>query len=49
VIVQDEATSVVWEMAGLVAKAGFADAVLPIGDIAGELTRRTARATAGAA
>ena len=49
VIVQDEASSVVWEMAGLVAKAGLADAVLPIGDIASELTRRTARATAGAA
>ena len=46
VVVQDEATSVVWEMAGLVAKAGLADAVLPLGDIASELTRRTARATA---
>jgi len=46
VIVQDEATSVVWEMAGLVAKAGLADAVMPLGDIASELTRRTARAGA---
>jgi two-component system, chemotaxis family, protein-glutamate methylesterase/glutaminase len=46
VIVQDEPTSVVWEMAGLVAKAGLADAVMPLGDIASELTRRTARATA---
>lgn len=46
VLVQDEGTSVVWEMAGLVAKAGLADAVLPLGDIAGELTRRVARATA---
>jgi len=44
VLVQDEATSVVWEMAGLVAAAGLADAVLPIGDIANELRRRTARA-----
>jgi len=43
VIVQDEATSVVWEMAGLVAKAGLADAVMPLVEIAGELTRRTAR------
>ena len=43
VIVQDEATSVVWEMAGLVAKAGLADAVLPLSDLAGELVRRTAR------
>jgi len=46
VIVQDEATSVVWEMAGLVARAGLADAVLPLNDLAGELTRRTARASA---
>jgi two-component system chemotaxis response regulator CheB len=46
VIVQDEATSVVWEMAGLVAKAGLADAVMPLADIAGELTRRTARTQA---
>ena len=46
VIVQDEATSVVWEMAGLVAKAGLADAVLPLGDIASELTRRTAHPAA---
>jgi two-component system chemotaxis response regulator CheB len=48
VIVQDEATSVVWEMAGLVARAGLADAVLPLGDIAGELVRRTARTAAAA-
>ena len=46
VLVQDEATSVVWEMPGLVARAGLADAVLPLGEIAGELVRRTARATA---
>ena len=46
VLVQDEATSVVWEMAGLVARAGLADAVLPLGEIAAELTRRTSRAAA---
>ena len=46
VLVQDEATSVVWEIAGLVARAGLADAVLPLGAIAGELTRRTARSAA---
>ena len=46
VLVQDEATSVVWEMAGLVARAGLADAVLPLGEIAGELTRRTTRVAA---
>jgi two-component system chemotaxis response regulator CheB len=43
VLAQDEATSVVWEMPGLVAKAGLADAVLPLGDLAAELVRRTAR------
>ena len=42
-LVQDEATSVVWEMPGLVAAAGLADAVLPVGEIANELQRRTAR------
>jgi two-component system chemotaxis response regulator CheB len=47
VLAQDEATSVVWEMAGLVVNAGFADAVLPLGQIAGELQRRTERAGAG--
>ncbi len=43
VIVQDEATSVVWEMPGRVANAGIADAVLPLGAVAAELMRRTAR------
>jgi two-component system, chemotaxis family, protein-glutamate methylesterase/glutaminase len=43
VVVQDEASSVVWEMAGRVAQAGLADAMLPIGAMAGELVRRTAR------
>jgi two-component system chemotaxis response regulator CheB len=43
VLAQDEATSVVWEMPGLVARAGLADAVLALGDIPGELVRRTAR------
>jgi len=46
VLVQDEATSVVWEMPGLVARAGLADAVLPLTAIASELTRRTTRSTA---
>jgi two-component system chemotaxis response regulator CheB len=49
VLVQDEATSVVWEMPGLVARAGLADAVLPLGEIAAELMRRTTRATVSAA
>ena len=47
VLVQDEATSVVWEMAGRVARAGLADAVLPIGDVAAELVRRTTRKRPG--
>lgn len=42
VLVQDEATSVVWEMPGLVAAGGLADAVLPLSAIAGELRRRVA-------
>ena len=42
VVVQDEATSVVWEMPGLVASGGLADAVLPLNAIAGELLRRVA-------
>jgi len=46
VLAQDEATSVVWEMAGLVVNAGLADAVLPLGQIAGELQKRTERAGA---
>lgn len=40
VLAQDEATSVVWETPGLVVRAGLADAVLPLRDIAGELRRR---------
>jgi two-component system chemotaxis response regulator CheB len=47
VLVQDEASSVVWEMPGLVAGAGLADAVLPLREIAGELRRRTERTHAG--
>ena len=45
VIVQDEATSVVWEMAGSVHRAGLADAALPLTDIGQELLRRTRCAT----
>jgi two-component system chemotaxis response regulator CheB len=42
VVVQDEATSVVWGMPGAVAKAGLADKVLPLSMIAGEIERRVA-------
>ena len=48
VIAQDEATSTVWEMPGRVVEAGLADAVLPIGDMAAEIVRRTARSVARA-
>jgi two-component system chemotaxis response regulator CheB len=43
VIVQDEASSVVWGMPGFVAKAGLADSVLPVTEIAGEIVRRVNR------
>lgn len=38
IIVQDEASSVVWGMPGAVATAGIAHEVLPLEDIAGKLT-----------
>jgi two-component system chemotaxis response regulator CheB len=40
VIVQDEATSVVWGMPGQVAAAGQADAVFPLEDLAAEIEKR---------
>ena len=40
VIVQDEASSVVWGMPGAVARAGLADAVVPLDGIAAEIERR---------
>ena len=43
VIVQDEASSVVWGMPGFVAKAGLADRVLPLAGIADEIMRRVNR------
>jgi two-component system, chemotaxis family, protein-glutamate methylesterase/glutaminase len=43
ILVQDEASSVVWEMGGLVVNAGIADAVVPLAQVAGELQRRTDR------
>ena len=43
VIAQDEASSVVWGMPGFVAKAGLADCVLPVAEIAGEIVRRVNR------
>jgi two-component system chemotaxis response regulator CheB len=43
IIVQDEATSVVWGMPGFVAGAGLADRVLPLPMIANEIVRRVRR------
>lgn len=40
VIVQDQASSVVWGMPGAVASAGLADAVVPLTDVAAEIRRR---------
>lgn len=41
VYVQDEATSVVWGMPGFVAKAGLADKILPLPQMAAEIVRAT--------
>lgn len=41
ILVQDRATSVVWGMPGAVAQAGFADKVLPLNQMAGEILLRT--------
>lgn len=40
ILAQDEATSVVWGMPGFVAKAGLAQAVLPLAQIGSEIVRR---------
>ena len=40
ILAQDEASSVVWGMPRFVAQAGLADNVLPLKQIAGEITRR---------
>jgi len=42
VLAQDEETSIVWGMPGFIARAGIADGVLPLPEIAAELIRRTA-------
>ncbi|PSH04565.1 MAG: chemotaxis response regulator protein-glutamate methylesterase [Acidobacteria bacterium] len=42
ILVQDEASSVVWGMPGFVAKAGLADEVLPLAEIGPAILRRIA-------
>jgi two-component system chemotaxis response regulator CheB len=40
ILAQDEASSVVWGMPGFVARAGLAEKILPLNQIAGEVMRR---------
>ena len=40
VIVQEEASSVVWSMPGTVARAGLADLVLPLSQLGSEILQR---------
>ena len=40
VIIQDESSSIIWGMPGLVYAAGQADAVYPLNRLAGEIIRR---------
>ena len=47
IVVQDEASSVVWGMPGYVAKAGYADRILPLNQIAGEIVRRVRESRLG--
>lgn len=46
VLVQDEASSVVWGMPGYVAHAGLADRILPLDQLAGEVVRRVEKSRA---
>jgi two-component system chemotaxis response regulator CheB len=45
VLVQDEASSVVWSMPGAVAQAGLADLILPLGQLGPEILRRVQRSS----
>ena len=40
IIIQDEASSIVWGMPGFVARAGLAEKILPLNQIASEIVRR---------
>lgn len=48
IMVQDEASSVVWGMPGFVAKAGFADEIVPLNDIVSGISRIVFRKSAAA-
>jgi two-component system chemotaxis response regulator CheB len=41
VIVQDQETSVIWGMPGVIAKADLADKILPLDEIPNEILYRT--------
>jgi two-component system chemotaxis response regulator CheB len=41
IVVQDKDTSVVWGMPGYIAQAGYANAIVPLNQIAGEIARRS--------
>ena len=41
ILVQDEASSVVWSMPGFVAKGGLADKILPLDQMGVEIVRAT--------
>ena len=49
IIAQDEATSVVWGMPGFVARAGLAEKILPVDDIAGEIEKKVFNSKLGIA
>jgi two-component system chemotaxis response regulator CheB len=49
ILVQDEATSVVWGMPGLVARKGLADEVLPLEQLGPEIRRRVMEGRGGGA
>jgi len=44
IVVQDESTSVVWGMPGFVARAGLAEKVVPLAELAAEIVRRARKA-----
>jgi two-component system chemotaxis response regulator CheB len=48
VLVQDEASSVVWGMPGYVARAGLAEKVVPLSEMGAEIVRRTRKTEAPA-
>lgn len=48
VVVQDEATSVVWGMPGIISRNGLADAELPLAGVASEIVKRVGAGRPGA-